>query len=427
MNILIIGSGGREHAIAWKISKSLLTNKIYIAPGNAGTELEPALNNVNISIIDIDKLLSFAKKKCIDLTIVGPETPLVIGIVDAFKKANLTIFGPNQRAAQIEGSKSFAKDFLVRNNIPTANYKSFTEIKSALNYIKNINMPIVIKADGLASGKGVIITKTLEKAKTIILNMLSGNLFGNAGKCIIIEEFLEGEEVSFTVMVDGENIIPLATSQDYKRVGDGDTGANTGGMGACSPALIVNKIIHQRIMEEIIEPTVKYMNQEGNNYQGFLYAGIIIDKLGNPKVIEFNCRLGDPETQPIMLRLQSDFLSLCIAGATGNLKKKIPLWNKQTALGVIMATKNYPGNYNKSNIIHGLPIKETFDTKIFYANTIIKNNKIITSGGRVICVTTLGENIIQAQKKAYEITKKIFWKNSFYRYDIGYRDASRLK
>ncbi len=323
MNILIIGGGGREHALAWKAAQSPLADKVYVAPGNAGTALEPSLENVNISATDIDGLLQFAKEKQIGLTIVGPEAPLVIGVVDAFKAAGLTIFGPTKGAAQLEGSKAFTKDFLARHHIPTAAYENFTDIEPALAYLDKVGAPIVIKADGLAAGKGVIVAMTLQEAKEAVHDMLAGNAFGDAGHRIVIEEFLDGEEASFIVMVDGENVIPMATSQDHKRVGDGDTGLNTGGMGAYSPAPVVTDEIHQRVMEQVIYPTVKGMDQEGNRYQGFLYAGLMIDKAGNPKVIEFNCRFGDPETQPIMMRLQSDLVALCLAGRKVSWQVKI--------------------------------------------------------------------------------------------------------
>ncbi|MEX9871405.1 phosphoribosylamine--glycine ligase [Providencia huaxiensis] len=427
MNILIIGGGGREHALAWKAAQSPLAEKVYVAPGNAGTALEPALENVNISATDIDGLLQFAKEKQIDLTIVGPEAPLVIGIVDAFKAAGLTIFGPTQGAAQLEGSKAFTKDFLARHNIPTAAYENFTEIEPALAYLDKVGAPIVIKADGLAAGKGVIVAMTLQEAKEAVHDMLAGNAFGDAGHRIVIEEFLDGEEASFIVMVDGENVIPMATSQDHKRVGDGDTGLNTGGMGAYSPAPVVTDEIHQRVMEQVIYPTVKGMDQEGNRYQGFLYAGLMIDKAGNPKVIEFNCRFGDPETQPIMMRLQSDLVALCLAGAKGELAGKDSLWDERPALGVVIAAGGYPGDYHNGDIISGLPTTEAADSKVFHAGTRMKDGEVVTAGGRVLCVTALGNDIAKAQAKAYEVAKTIHWNDSFYRNDIGYRAIARIK
>ncbi|ETS99645.1 phosphoribosylamine--glycine ligase [Providencia alcalifaciens] len=428
MNILIIGGGGREHALAWKAAQSPLADKVYVAPGNAGTALEPALENVDISATDIDGLLQFAKDKQIGLTIVGPEAPLVIGVVDAFKQAGLTIFGPTQGAAQLEGSKAFTKDFLARHKIPTAAYENFTEIEPALAYLDKVGAPIVIKADGLAAGKGVIVAMTLQEAKDAVHDMLAGNAFGDAGHRIVIEEFLDGEEASFIVMVDGENVIPMATSQDHKRVGDGDTGLNTGGMGAYSPAPVVTDTVHQRVMEQVIYPTVKGMDQEGNRYQGFLYAGLMIDKAGNPKVIEFNCRFGDPETQPIMMRLQSDLVALCLAGAKGELAGKDSLWDERPALGVVIAAGGYPGDYRNGDIISGLPTSEAADSKVFHAGTKLNQaGEVVTAGGRVLCVTALGNDIAKAQAKAYEVAKTINWSDSFYRNDIGYRAIARIK
>lgn len=428
MNILIIGGGGREHALAWKAAQSPLADKVYVAPGNAGTALEPALENVDISATDIDGLLQFAKDKQIGLTIVGPEAPLVIGVVDAFKQAGLTIFGPTQGAAQLEGSKAFTKDFLARHKIPTAAYENFTEIEPALAYLDKVGAPIVIKADGLAAGKGVIVAMTLQEAKDAVHDMLAGNAFGDAGHRIVIEEFLDGEEASFIVMVDGENVIPMATSQDHKRVGDGDNGLNTGGMGAYSPAPVVTDTVHQRVMEQVIYPTVKGMDQEGNRYQGFLYAGLMIDKAGNPKVIEFNCRFGDPETQPIMMRLQSDLVALCLAGAKGELAGKDSLWDERPALGVVIAAGGYPGDYRNGDIISGLPTSEAADSKVFHAGTKLNQaGEVVTAGGRVLCVTALGNDIAKAQAKAYEVAKTINWSDSFYRNDIGYRAIARIK
>lgn len=428
MNILIIGGGGREHALAWKAAQSPLADKVYVAPGNAGTALEPALENVDISATDIDGLLQFAKDKQIGLTIVGPEAPLVIGVVNAFKQAGLTIFGPTQGAAQLEGSKAFTKDFLARHNIPTAAYENFTEIEPALAYLDKVGAPIVIKADGLAAGKGVIVAMTLQEAKDAVHDMLAGNAFGDAGHRIVIEEFLDGEEASFIVMVDGENVIPMATSQDHKRVGDRDTGLNTGGMGAYSPAPVVTDTVHQRVMEQVIYPTVKGMDQEGNRYQGFLYAGLMIDKAGNPKVIEFNCRFGDPETQPIMMRLQSDLVALCLAGAKGELAGKDSLWDERPALGIVIAAGGYPGDYRNGDVISGLPTSEAADSKVFHAGTKLNQaGEVVTAGGRVLCVTALGNDIAKAQAKAYEVAKTINWSGSFYRNDIGYRAIARIK
>ncbi|KMW71021.1 phosphoribosylamine--glycine ligase [Photorhabdus luminescens subsp. luminescens] len=427
MNILIVGSGGREHALAWKAAQSPLAGKIYVAPGNAGTALESNLENVDISATDINGLLVFAQSHDIGLTIVGPEAPLVMGIVDAFQKAGLTIFGPTQAAAQLEGSKAFTKDFLARHQIPTAAYQNFTEIEPALAYLDKVGVPIVIKADGLAAGKGVIVATTLEEAQSAIKDMLAGNAFGDAGHRIVIEEFLAGEEASFIVMVDGKNVIPMATSQDHKRVGDGDTGPNTGGMGAYSPAPVVTDEIHQRIMEEIIYPTVNGMAIEGHVYTGFLYAGLMINQNGEPKVIEFNCRFGDPETQPIMMRMRSDLVELCLAGAKGELAGKTSHWDERPALGVVLAAGGYPADYRKGDIIHGLPQQENESSKVFHAGTAMQGNDVVTAGGRVLCVTALGETIIDAQKNAYQQAEEIEWNSCFYRKDIGYRAINRLK
>lgn len=428
MNILIIGNGGREHALGWKAAQSPLADKIYVAPGNAGTALEPRLENVDIGVMDIAGLLAFAQSHDIGLTIVGPEAPLVIGVVDAFRAAGLAIFGPTQAAAQLEGSKAFTKDFLARHNIPTAFYQNFTEIEPALAYVRKIGAPIVIKADGLAAGKGVIVAMTLEEAETAVHDMLAGNAFGDAGHRIVVEEFLDGEEASFIVMVDGENVLPMATSQDHKRVGDGDTGPNTGGMGAYSPAPVVTDEIHQRVMDQIIWPTVRGMAAEGNVYTGFLYAGLMISTDGQLKVIEFNCRFGDPETQPIMLRLRSDLVELCLAGTQGKLDEKTSDWDERPALGVVFAAGGYPADYRQGDIIYGLPQQEAADGKVFHAGTRLdSNNNVVTSGGRVLCVTALGEDVAQAQQRAYELAENIQWEGAFYRKDIGYRAIARGK
>ncbi|CAI1231142.1 phosphoribosylamine--glycine ligase [Serratia liquefaciens] len=427
MNILIIGNGGREHALAWKAAQSPLADKVYVAPGNAGTALEPGLTNVEISATDIPALLAFAQSNDIGLTIVGPEAPLVIGVVDAFQAAGLKIFGPSQAAAQLEGSKAFTKDFLARHNIPSAEYQNFTEVEPALAYVRSKGAPIVIKADGLAAGKGVIVAMTLQEAEDAVQDMLAGNAFGDAGHRIVVEEFLDGEEASFIVMVDGENVVPMATSQDHKRVGDGDTGPNTGGMGAYSPAPVVTDEIHQRAMDQVIWPTVRGMAAEGNTYVGFLYAGLMISADGQPKVIEFNCRFGDPETQPIMLRLRSDLVELCLAGAEGKLDEKTSEWDERPALGVVLAAGGYPGDYNNGEVIQGLPQQESADGKVFHAGTRMQGNDVVTSGGRVLCVTALGETVAQAQQRAYQLADGIQWPGSFCRKDIGYRAIARGK
>ncbi|EPU3937211.1 phosphoribosylamine--glycine ligase [Morganella morganii] len=425
MNILIIGNGGREHALAWKAAQSPLAANVYVAPGNAGTAQEPNLTNVDISATDIDGLVAFARANNIGLTIVGPEAPLVLGVVDAFNAAGLTIFGPAKGAAQLEGSKAFTKDFLARHHIPTADYQNFTEVEPALAYLNKTGAPVVIKADGLAAGKGVIVAMTLKEAQDAVHDMLAGNAFGDAGHRIVIEEFLTGEEASFIVMVDGKNVVPMATSQDHKRVGDNDTGPNTGGMGAYSPAPVVTDTVHQRVMEKVIYPTVEGMAAEGHTYQGFLYAGLMIDEHGEPKVIEFNCRFGDPETQPIMMRLQSDLVELCLAGAQGKLAGKTSQWDPRPALGVVMAAGGYPGDYRKGDVISGLDVQEA-DCKVFQAGTALKEGAVVTDGGRVLCVTALGEDIAQAQKQAYAALKHIHWDDAFCRSDIGYRAIDRL-
>ncbi|ATA19643.1 phosphoribosylamine--glycine ligase [Gibbsiella quercinecans] len=427
MNILIIGNGGREHALAWKAAQSPLADNVYVAPGNAGTALEPNLTNVAISATDIPALLEFARNNDVGLTIVGPEAPLVIGVVDAFQAAGLTIFGPTQAAAQLEGSKAFTKDFLARHHIPTAEYQNFTEVEPALAYVRSKGAPIVIKADGLAAGKGVIVAMTLQEAEDAIQDMLAGNAFGDAGHRIVVEEFLDGEEASFIVMVDGENVVPMATSQDHKRVGDGDTGPNTGGMGAYSPAPVVTDEIHQRVMDQVIWPTVRGMAAEGNTYVGFLYAGLMISADGQPKVIEFNCRFGDPETQPIMLRMRSDLVALCLAGAQGKLGDKTSEWDERPSLGVVLAAGGYPGDYQVGDEIHGLPQQESRDGKVFHAGTRLEGDKVLTNGGRVLCVTALGATVAQAQKNAYQLAADIQWQGSFCRKDIGYRAIARGK
>ncbi len=425
MKVLIIGSGGREHALGWKVAQSPLVSQIFVAPGNAGTALETKLQNIDIAVTDIKGLVTFAKQQAIDLTIVGPEAPLVIGVVDAFRQEGLAIFGPTQAAAQLEGSKAFTKDFLARHKIPTAEYQNFTEIDPAIAYLREKGAPIVIKADGLAAGKGVIVAMTLKEAEDAVRDMLAGNIFGEAGHRVVIEEFLDGEEASFIVMVDGKNVEPMATSQDHKRVGDHDTGLNTGGMGAYSPAPVVTSAIFNRVMEQIIYPTVNGMASEGNTYTGFLYAGLMIDQQGNPKVIEFNCRFGDPETQPIMMRLQSDLVELCLAAVNGKLDSIQSKWDPRPALGVVMAANGYPGKYTTHDEIHGLPLNSTPDSKVFHAGTVLENGKVYTHGGRVLCVTALGNSVLQAQQRAYALLKPIHWHDCFYRHDIGYRAIER--
>ncbi|GAA3703121.1 phosphoribosylamine--glycine ligase [Oceanisphaera sediminis] len=424
MKVLVIGGGGREHALAWKAAQSPNVSQVFVAPGNAGTELEPSLTNVAISATDIQDLLAFAKKEQVGLTIVGPEAPLVAGVVDAFETDGMTIFGPSAAAAQLEGSKAFTKDFLARQQIPSADYQNFTQVEPALAYLREKGAPIVVKADGLAAGKGVIVAMTLEEAEAAVRDMLAGNAFGDAGSRVVIEEFLDGEEASFIVMVDGEHVLPMATSQDHKRVGDGDTGPNTGGMGAYSPAPVVTQEIHDRIMEQVIMPTVRGMAEEGHVYKGFLYAGLMIDKAGQPKVIEFNCRFGDPETQPIMLRLQSDLVALCLAGCKGELNTVTADFDPRASVGVVLAAGGYPGHYRQNDVITGIPA-ETDVAKVFHAGTKFKDGELVTSGGRVLCATALGNTVTEAQANAYVAARQIEWQGVFCRSDIAYRAIAR--
>ncbi len=424
MNVLIIGSGGREHALAWKVAQDSRVEKVFVAPGNAGTATEAKCENVAIDVLDIERLADFAQAN-VQLTIVGPEAPLVSGVVDLFQVRGLDCFGPTAAAAQLEGSKAFTKDFLARHRIPTAAYQNFTEVEPALAYLHEKGAPIVIKADGLAAGKGVIVAMTLAEAEDAVRDMLSGNGFGDAGARVVIEEFLEGEEASFIVMVDGKNVLPMATSQDHKRVGDGDTGPNTGGMGAYSPAPVVTSEVHQRVMDEVIWPTVRGMEAEGNLYTGFLYAGLMIDRSGAPKVIEFNCRFGDPETQPIMLRLQSSLVLLVEAALAKALDKVEAQWDPRPSLGVVLAAGGYPGDYAKGAAIQGLDAAAQLDGKVFHAGTALANGQVTTAGGRVLCATALGETVSAAQQNAYALAARIEWPGHFYRHDIGYRAIAR--
>ncbi|NQY51836.1 MAG: phosphoribosylamine--glycine ligase [Piscirickettsiaceae bacterium] len=421
MNVLVIGSGGREHALAWKLIQSSHCTKVFVAPGNFGSNNEDGIENVDISANDQDGLIAFAHQQGVKLTIVGSEIPLVEGIVDAFNDADLCCFGPVRSAAQLEASKSFAKDFLVRHNIPTAVYKVFTETSPAINYIKEQGIPIVIKADGLASGKGVVVAMTEEQAFGAVDNMLSKHILGKAGHRVVIEEFMTGEEVSFIVMVDGENILPLATSQDHKTRDNGDLGPNTGGMGAYSPASVITKDIFNHIIDKIAKPTVRGMALENRPYTGFLYIGLIIDKNSTPRVVEYNCRLGDPETQPIMMRLKSDLISLCLLALDGKLDQAKIEWDQRAAVGVVLAAGGYPGNHREGDVISGLDEFHDNDTKIFHAGSTLKNGKVVTAGGRVLCVTALGSTVADAQIKAYKSVNKIDWQKMFYRTDIAYR------
>ncbi|WP_456379673.1 phosphoribosylamine--glycine ligase [Thiolapillus sp.] len=424
MNILIIGGGGREHALAWKAAQSPLAEKIYVAPGNAGTGTEEGMENVDIAADDPKALRDFALQKDIGLTIVGPEQPLVAGVVDIFTAAGLKCFGPTRRVARLEGSKAFAKDFLARHEIPTAAYGAFSELDAALEYLYKMGAPIVIKADGLAAGKGVILAHDMKTAEETIKDMLSGNQFGEAGHTLVIEEFLNGEEASFIVMADGKHALPMASSQDHKAAYDGDTGPNTGGMGAYSPAPVVTEEVHQKIMEQVIQPTIVGMAAEGTPYTGFLYAGLMIDAEGNPRVIEFNCRFGDPEAQPIMMRMQSDLVAHCLAALEEKLDEEEVQWDQRAAVGVVLAAGGYPGTYETGDIIAGLP-EEDIDTKIFHAGTAEKDGKIVTAGGRVLCATALGDTVTEAQARAYALVEQIHWDNMRYRKDIAYRAIAR--
>lgn len=425
MNVLVIGSGGREHALAWKAAQSPNVDTVYVAPGNAGTATEDKIENVAIDAMDFAALAEFAKNNNVKLSIVGPEAPLVDGIVDFFSEQGLACFGPSKGAAQLEGSKAFTKDFLARHNIPTAAYASFTEVEPALAYLQEQGAPIVVKADGLAAGKGVIVAETLDVAEEAVKDMLSGNAFGDAGCRVVIEEFLDGEEASFIVIADGENVLPMATSQDHKRVGENDTGPNTGGMGAYSPAPVVTDEVYKRIMDEVIMPTIQGMAAEGNRYTGFLYAGLMITADGTPKVIEYNCRFGDPETQPIMMRLQSDLAALCQAALDGALDQCTTEWDERPAVGVVIAAGGYPGSYAKGSVISGLDAAAAEDGKVFHAGTSLNGDDIVTSGGRVLCATALGNSVSEAQQKAYVLCDKISWEGSFVRKDIAYRAIAR--
>ncbi|WP_444892693.1 phosphoribosylamine--glycine ligase [Microbulbifer sp. TRSA001] len=427
MNVLVIGSGGREHALAWKAAQNPNVGTVYVAPGNAGTAREPKLENIAIGVDNFAALADFAEENGVELTIVGPEAPLVEGVVDFFNARGLAIFGPSKGASQLEGSKAFTKDFLERHKIPTAAYRNFTEVEPAVAYIRERGAPIVVKADGLAAGKGVIVAETEEQAELAVRDMLSGNAFGEAGCRVVIEEFLQGEEASFIVMVDGENILPMATSQDHKRVGDGDTGPNTGGMGAYSPAPVVTDTIYQRIMQEVIEPTVKGLASEGTPYTGFLYAGLMIDSDGTPKVIEYNCRFGDPETQPIMIRLKSDLVDLCMAALDKKLDTVTAEWDPRPALGVVLAAHGYPGSYRKGDAISGLDKADSDNAKVFHAGTALDGERVVTNGGRVLCATALGDTVAEAQENAYESARAIYWDGVFFRKDIGYRAVQREK
>ncbi len=425
MKVLVTGSGGREHALAWRLSRSPQVEKVFVAPGNAGTALESGIENLDLDVMDFEGQIKFAQAEQIELTIIGPEAPLVAGVVDAFKAAGLTCFGPSQGAAQLEGSKTFTKDFMARHGIPTAAYESFTDADAAVAYLKQMTPPVVVKADGLAAGKGVIVAPDHGEAEATVRDMLAGNRFGDAGSRVVIEEFLPGEEASFIVIADGERFIPFASSQDHKAVFDGDQGPNTGGMGAYSPAPVVTPEVHDRIVEEVIRPTVDGMAADGLPYTGFLYAGLMIDDSGAPRVIEFNCRFGDPETQPIMLRLQSDLAALCLAAAEGSLEGQTLAFDERAALAVVLAAGGYPDSYAKGLPISGLPETEDAEVKVFHAGTSQDGDAVVTSGGRVLGVTALGDTVIQAQQRAYAMVDQITWQDMYCRRDIGYRAVAR--
>ncbi|PKM13541.1 MAG: phosphoribosylamine--glycine ligase [Gammaproteobacteria bacterium HGW-Gammaproteobacteria-3] len=425
MKVLIVGSGGREHALAWKVKQSARVDKVFVAPGNAGTAQEASVENVDLAVDDISGLLAFAKTHNIDLTIIGPEVPLVLGIVDRFQQAGLKCFGPSAKAAQLEGSKAFCKDFMARHKIPTARYRTFTDCEQAIAYIKAQGAPIVVKADGLAAGKGVIVAQTETEAMAAVKDMLADNVFGSAGSRVVIEEFLAGEEASFIVIADGKHALPMATSQDHKARDNNDKGPNTGGMGAYSPAPVVTPEIHQRVMREIIEPTLKGMAEDGHAYTGFLYAGLMIGQDGEIKLLEYNCRFGDPETQPIMMRLTSDLVDLCEAALAGTLAGMNSQWDERPALGVVLAAGGYPGAYQTGAVISGLPAVDTSDRKVFHAGTVKQGDAVVTAGGRVLCACALGHSIEDAQTKAYELAHQIHWDKVYYRTDIGFKALDR--
>ncbi|MCC5867120.1 MAG: phosphoribosylamine--glycine ligase [Gammaproteobacteria bacterium] len=426
MKVLIIGAGGREHALAWKAAQSNGVTQVLVAPGNAGTALEPGVRNVAVAADDLDGLLTLARDEDIALTIVGPEQPLVAGVVDRFEAAGLACFGPRQSAARLEGSKAFAKAFLARHAIPTAAFESFTDIDAARAYLRAAGAPIVVKADGLAAGKGVIVADSLAAAEAAVEDMLAGNAFGEAGHRVVIEEFLEGEEASFIAMVANGHILPLASSQDHKARDDGDVGPNTGGMGAYSPAPVLTSAIHERVMREVMQPTVAGLAAEGIDYTGFLYAGLMIDAQGTPRVLEFNCRFGDPETQPIMMRLRSDLVALCQAAVSGTLHECTVEWDARAALGVVLAAGGYPGGYASGQRIDGLEQAAAIaDTKVFHAGTRLEGTEVVTAGGRVLCATGLGASVAAAAQRAYEAAACISWDGMFHRNDIGHRAIAR--
>ena len=425
MKVLIIGNGGREHALAWKCAQAVHVDEVLVAPGNAGTAREEKIRNVAVASDDIDGLLTLARKEGVSLTIVGPEVPLIAGIVDRFQQLGLPCFGPSARAAQLEGSKAFTKDFLARHDIPTAAYRNFTQLQPALEYIREQGAPIVIKADGLAAGKGVIVAMSLDEAERAATDMLAGGSFGDAGARIVVEEYLDGEEASFIVITDGDTVLPLATSQDHKARDEGDVGPNTGGMGAYSPAPVVTNAIEQQIMDLVIRPTLAGMKADGNPYLGFLYAGLMIMADGTPKVIEFNCRMGDPETQPILARLKSDLVEICMATLDGSLAQQQAEWDSRAALGVVLAAGGYPSAYAKGKEIYGLDDADSDTQKVFHAGTSGDGNAVTTNGGRVLCVVGLGNTVSAAAECAYASVDKITWEDVYFRRDIGHRAIAR--
>lgn len=425
MKVLVVGSGGREHALAWKAVQSEMVDQVYVAPGNAGTAREPGVENVDIEVGDFAGLIEFARARSVGLTIIGPEVPLVDGICDRFKAAGLSCFGPSQRAAQLEASKAFTKEFLARHNIPTATYEAFTVLEQAEAYIARQGVPIVIKADGLAAGKGVVVARTEQEALTAVRDMMSGSAFGDSGKKLVIEEFLDGEEVSFICLCDGEHAVPFATSQDHKARDDGDKGPNTGGMGAYSPAPVVTPELHEKIMAEVILPTMAGMASDGAPYVGFLYAGLMIMPDGGPKVIEYNCRFGDPEAQPVLMRLNTDLVMLCERALAGDLAEVTLSWDERTALGVVIAAGGYPASYRKGDVIEGLDTFTDPNMKAFHAGTRLEEGVALTNGGRVLCVVGLGDDVAAAQQVAYAGVAQVDWPDRYYRHDIGHRAIDR--
>lgn len=427
MNILILGSGGREHALAWQCAKDAQVNKVYVATGNAGTAHEPKCENINLNVADHPAVIEFCQANQVALVIVGPEAPLVAGIVDDCQAAGIAIWGPNAYCAQLEGSKTFAKEFMLEHGIPTASYQTFTDAALAKAHVQTLTAPVVVKADGLAAGKGVIVAQSIEQACAAIDDMLADNKFGEAGSRVVVEDFLQGEEASFICMIDGDNILPMASSQDHKRVAEGDTGPNTGGMGAYSPAPVVTDTVHEKVMQRIITPVVDAMKAKGHPYTGFLYAGLMIDEHNDPYVIEFNCRFGDPETQPVMMRLKSSLVTLMQQGVDGNLPK-VAQWDDKVALGIVLASKGYPQSSSKGDVIKGAlqtAQVEQGDVKVFHAGTALKDGNLVTNGGRVICVTALADDIKGAQQTALAAIENITFEGMHYRRDIGYRAIDR--